>query len=118
MPTVFVISQDWTLRAGVRAELRERGVEALGMESCDQAAQALAAGAAPGAVVLDAGEGFPGDATASALARLARMAPLVAVVSRATPPPDLPKEARILQRPVRVEEVVQFVLSLLAGQVA
>jgi DNA-binding response OmpR family regulator len=118
MPTVFVISQDWRLRAGVRAELRERGVDARGMESFDQAAQAMAAGATPDAVVLDAGEGFPGDATASGLARLARMAPFVAVLSGATPPPDLPKEARILQRPVRVGEVVRCVLSLLAGQVA
>ena len=41
MPTVFVIAQDWQLRTSVRAELREQGVEALGMERVDDAAQAI-----------------------------------------------------------------------------
>jgi DNA-binding response OmpR family regulator len=118
MPSVFLISQDWTLRAGVRAELRERGVDALGMESFEQALQALVGGAAPDAIVLDAGEGIPRDATSSAVARLARAAPLLAVVSATLPPPELPKVARILRRPVRVEEIVQGVLTLLAGQAA
>ena len=41
MPVVFVVARDWTLRMGVRAELRELGIEALGMESAEDAGRAL-----------------------------------------------------------------------------
>jgi hypothetical protein len=35
MAVVFVVSRDWTLRATVRAELREAGVDAMGLETAD-----------------------------------------------------------------------------------
>ena len=47
MHTVFVIATDWTLRAGVRAELRELGIDALGMDSADDAGRALAENQTP-----------------------------------------------------------------------
>lgn len=33
MIVVFVIASDWTMRTAVRAELRELGIDALGMDS-------------------------------------------------------------------------------------
>ena len=53
MAIVFVIARDWTLRAAVRAELCELGIEALGMESAEDVGRALAAGQLPAAVVLE-----------------------------------------------------------------
>ena len=46
MPTVFIIGKDWKLRSLVRAELREHGIEALGMETPQEAAQAVEIGRA------------------------------------------------------------------------
>jgi len=114
MPTVFVIAKDWTLRAGVRAELREMGVEALGMETPDDAAQAIAGGTMPDAVVLDTATE---DAAAPTVSQIARRVPLVLVASRTTPLPELPA-ARVLWRPVRVGEVAASVRQLLEGRAA
>ncbi len=101
MPTVFVISKDWSLRLAVRSELLHAGVEALGMESVDDLARAVAQGTAPSAVVLDvAGEG----AALSA--------------SRVEPAPPLEGAAAVLYRPVRVGEIVARVRQLLEGQAA
>ena len=112
LPTVFVIGSDWTLRASERAELRELGIEALGMESADDAARALAAGTVPAAVVLDAtGE----DTGNPALAQLAKRVPFVVVASRTQPAPALEAAAVVLYRPVRVGDVVARVKQLLAG---
>ena len=113
MPTVFVIGQDRQLRANVRAELREQGVEALGMESLDDAAQAIATGTIPAAVVFDAaGEAVPEPA----LANLARRVPVILVASRTTAAPSLEGIAAVLWRPVRVGEVVEQVKQVLKGQ--
>lgn len=113
MPTVFVIGQDWTLRANVRAELREQGVEALGMESLDDAAQAVAKGTIPAAIVLDStGEGD----VSPALVNLAQRIPVILVASRATAAPSPEGIAAVLWRPVRVGEVVEQTLKLLKGQ--
>ena len=120
MPTVFVISSDWSLRATVRAELLHAGIEALGMESVDDLAQAAAQGRAPSAVVLDvAGEGSALSAAATgALANLARRVPVVMVASRVGPTPPLESVAAVLYRPVRVGEIVARVRQLLEGQAA
>src|ERR1700730_13194111 len=40
MAIVFVIARDWTLRTPVRAELRELGIDALGMESPEDVGRA------------------------------------------------------------------------------
>lgn len=112
MPTVFVIGKDWMLRAGVRAELRELGIEALGMETLADAQAALAAGTLPSAVVLEA------DAADPTLAQLARRAPLLVVASRTVETPAIAAAAAVLYRPVRVGEVVARVKQLLEGQAA
>ncbi len=121
MPTVFVISKDWTLRVAVRAELRHLGVEALGMESVDDLARAVAQGKMPSAVVLDAsGEGalLSAPAAQAALANLAKRVPLVVVASRAEPAPPIEGAAALVYRPVQVGEIVARVQRLLEGQAA
>ncbi|HWQ03407.1 MAG TPA: hypothetical protein VNL38_02910, partial [Candidatus Nitrosotenuis sp.] len=98
MPIVFVISADWTLRAGVRAELRERGVEALGMERLADATSAIAAARLPSAIVLDCGEGQPEDANPESVAPLARTAPILAIVPGSGMALPISGAARVLRR--------------------
>jgi hypothetical protein len=113
MPTVFVIGEDWTLRSLVRAELREHGVEALGMETPEEAARAAAAGTVPSAVVLDA-TSLGGEP--AALPFLARSVPVLVVTSPGAPAPAW--AAAVLRRPVRVGEIVAGVENLLKGLAA
>jgi len=101
------------LRTGVRAELREKGIEALGMESLDDAAKAIAAGQMPSAVVLEAGAGAENP---QALEQWARRVPVIVVASRWDPP--LESAAAVLYRPVRVGDVVARVLQALQGHPA
>lgn len=114
MPVVYVIGEDWTLRAGVRAELRELGIEALGMETAADAGTALAAGQTPSAIVLDANSKAASD---PAIQKLVRCVPAVIVASR-TSTVDLASAAKTLFRPVQIREIVAAVLELLKGQVA
>lgn len=118
MPTVFVISRDWTLRVTVRAELLHEGLEALGMESVDDAARALARDNVPSAIVLDAAEADATSSTRAALSHLAKRIPIVVVASRAESAAPLEGAAALLYRPVRVSEIVARVKQLLAGQTA
>lgn len=123
MPRVFVISEDWSLRALVRAELLHAGVHALGMDSVGDLAVALARGDTASAIVLDAAaiERATGP-TRAALARLARRVPIVLVASRSEisgrPDTLLEGVAAVLVRPVTVGEIVARVLGLLRGQAA
>ena len=112
MPVVYVIAEDWGLRAGVRAELRERGIEALGLESASDAGVALAADEMPDVIVLDAGAKA---ASEPAIQLLAERVPTIVIASR-TEAAETPKGARILRRPVRVAEIVEAVLELLQGK--
>jgi len=118
MPTVFVISKDWTLRVTVRAELLHAGVEALGMESGDDAARTLAQGKIPSAVVLDAALQDSAPSSRAALANLAKRVPVVVVASRSEPVSPLEGAAALLYRPVGVGEIVARVKQLLKGQAA
>jgi DNA-binding response OmpR family regulator len=115
MPVVFVIATDWKLRAAVRAELRERGIDALGMDSAEDAGRGLAGGAMPAVVVLEANAELAGD---PAIQRLVARVPTVLVASR-TETVALPRVAAVLYRPVRIGEIVEKVSELLArGQAA
>ncbi len=111
MPLIFVIAQDWILRVGVRAQLRELGIEALGMESADDAAKALVEGHVPAAVVI---EGAAAAAAHPAIENLARHVPVIVVASRMEPV-TLPSAAAILYRPVRVQDVVAQAQRVLQG---
>ena len=130
MPVVFVIAEEWRLRAAVRAELRERGIKALGMETIDNAGRAIAAGDAPSVIVLDANlldanmlDASVPDANAAAtsgapLRTLLRRVPAVLIASRTTSnaPPTNEQFRKVLFRPVQVSEIVAAVLELLKGQ--
>ena len=67
MPVVSVIATEWKLRAAVRAELRERGIDALGMDSAEDVGRAVAGGTMPGVVVLEANAELAGDAAVQSL---------------------------------------------------
>jgi hypothetical protein len=115
MPIVFIIARDWTLRAGLRAELRERGIEALGMDSAEDAGRAFAEGQVPVVVVLEAIAEFAGDA---AIQSLVKRVPTVLIASRIQTVPLSPAAA-VFYRPVRIGEIVNKVLELLkAGHAA
>lgn len=121
MPCVLIVSKDWALRAGVRAELREAGLDARGMDSLAEVGEALARGAAPAAIVLDAAlEATPVER--AAVANLARHASVLVVASHVDPgasPADwMSSAAEILYRPVRVGEIVARVRKLVEGQAA
>jgi DNA-binding response OmpR family regulator len=113
MPLVFVVSAEWDLRGAVRAELREAGVEALGMETVEDMARMIAAGVAPMLVVLDGAE-LQKMETRTALRNLASRVPLLVIDSRLNPAPPLPGAQTIL-RPVQVKEIVARVLALLSS---
>ncbi|HLW82493.1 MAG TPA: hypothetical protein VKS20_10685 [Candidatus Acidoferrales bacterium] len=112
MPVVFVVAEEWMLRAGIRAELRERGIKALGMENAEEIGRAIAAGEAPSAIVLDASAKAASD---PAVQQLVRHTPTVVIASRvATSPPPHPA-AKVLFRPVQIGEIVAAVSDLLNG---
>ena len=114
MPVVFVIGEDWKLRAGVRAELRERSIHALGIETAADAARAIASGESPTAIVLDV------DAKAAsepAIQSLASRVPTIVIASRTTTV-ALGSAAKIFFRPVQIREIVAAVIELLKGQAA
>lgn len=113
MPTVFIIARDWPLRAMVRAELLEQGVNAMAMQIAAEAGARIAAGVLPSAVVLEAsGEIDPG------LESLSRRVPFVVVASGFDSDVWPDSAARVLRRPVRVAEVVAAVLDILHGRPA
>jgi hypothetical protein len=98
------------MRTAVRAELREMGVEALGMDSADDPDRAIASGKLPNAVVLEATEELLGN---PGIWNLVQRAPAVLIASR-TVHLSLPDAAAVFYRPVRVAEIVARVSALLA----
>jgi DNA-binding response OmpR family regulator len=109
MPVVFVIATEWKLRAAVRAELRERGIDALGMDSAEDVGRALAGGTMPAVVVLEANAELAGD---PAIQGLVARVPTILVASR-TETVALPRVAAVFYRPVRIGEIVAKVSELL-----
>jgi hypothetical protein len=120
MPLVFVIAQDWTLRTAVRAELRERGIDALGMDCAEDIGRAIASGQMPAAVVL---EGTHELASSAAIRNLMGRVPTILIASRTEKIP-LPEGLNengaprkytgvALYRPVQVGEIVSRVLDIL-----
>lgn len=116
MPLVFVIARDWTLRTSVRAELRERGIDALGMDSPDNAGAAIASNQIPAVIVLEATSQLASD---PGIRDLASRVPTILIASRTERIPLVQSEQEskpfgaVLYRPVRVDEIVSRVLSFL-----
>ena len=114
MPVVFIVSREWDLRGAVRAELREAGIDALGLETIEDLARMIARGIAPSLVVLD-GAQLHDPETRQALQNIASRVPLLVVDSRLNPAPPLPG-AKILRRPVQVKEIVACALQMLSSR--
>jgi DNA-binding response OmpR family regulator len=113
MPVVFIVSHEWDLRGAVRAELREAGIAAIGMQAVDDMARTIAGGIVPDLVVLD-GKYLHDPPTRQALQNLASRVPVLVVDSRLNPAPPLPG-AQLLTRPVQVKEIVARVLARLGA---
>ncbi|HEV7968791.1 MAG TPA: hypothetical protein VGP19_14540 [Candidatus Acidoferrales bacterium] len=110
MPVVFVIAADWTLRTTVRAELREMGIEALGMDSAEDVGRAIASGGLPNLVVLEATAELLADPRIqNSVQRV-----LTVLIASRTEKLSLPEVPAILYRPIRVAEIVALVSELLA----
>lgn len=108
MPVAFVISEEWIFRAGIRAELRERGWQALGLESATDVGQAIAAGDMPAVMVID------GNAVAAsdpAIQQLVERIPAI-VIAPGTRSIPLGSAAKVLFRPVQIGEIVAAVVEL------
>lgn len=112
MPVAFVISEEWMLRAGVRAELRERGIEALGMESASDVGGAMAAGESPTVLVID---GHAKAASDPAVQKLVERVPAIVIAPRTTTV-ALGCAAKLLFRPVQIGDIVSAVVELLQGR--
>jgi hypothetical protein len=113
MPVVFIVSGEWDLRGAVRAELREAGIEALGMETVEDMAQTIAGGIAPALVVLD-GAQLHRPETRQALQNLSSRMPMLVIDSRLNPASPLPG-AQTIFRPVQVKGIVARVLGMLSS---
>ena len=111
MAAVFIVSGEWNLRGAVRAELREAGITAMGMENLDDMARTIARGSAPDAVVVD-GEILRGEESREKLQNLATRVPVLVVGSRVDPPPAV-SGAEVMLKPVRVKQIASRVLNLL-----
>jgi DNA-binding response OmpR family regulator len=112
MPVVFIVSGDWDLRGAVRAELREAGIEALGLETVEDMARVIAGGIAPSLVVLD-GAQLHNQEIRQALENLSSRVPLLVIDSRLDPAPRLPGATTVL-RPVQIKEIVARLLTMLS----
>lgn len=110
MPVVFIIAHDWNLRAGLRAELRERGIEALGMDAPADAGSALASGQLPAVVVLEAIPALAGD---PGIGKLVESVPTILIASRTETVPLRPVDT-VIYRPVRLGEIVARVHQLIS----
>jgi hypothetical protein len=116
MPVVFVISPEWTLRTMVRAELREAGIEAHGMEGTNDLTEALARGVTPSLIVLDGVE-LENPAARQTLENLPPSIAILIMDSRIMPASALPS-AEVLRRPVQVRDIVSWVLKRLGRKIA
>lgn len=113
MPVVFIVSAEWDLRGAVRAQLREAGIEALGMQTVEDMGRTIARGIAPSLAVID-GAQLHETETRQVVQNLSTRLPLLVIDSRLSPAPPLPGAETIL-RPVQVKEIVARVLAMLSS---
>lgn len=115
MPVVIILARDWSLRAPLRAELRECGIDALGMDSAEDVGRLLAGGRVPALAVVEATSEF---ADSRAIQSLLKRVPAILIASRTETVP-LPPAAAVFYRPVSIGQIVSRVLELLkAGHAA
>ncbi len=110
MPIVFLISEDWMLRTGLRAELREAGIEAMGFENANDALSAMNGEIVPTLVVLDST-----SAQDPALTQFSRSIPRLLVAPRTEPAPHSDASTTVVFRPVSIGDLTARVKQLLQG---
>ncbi len=110
VPVVFMIATDQKLRTAVWVELREFGIDALRMDSLDDAGRAFARGRMPGVIVLEATPELVGN---PAIQNLVERIPTILIASR-TETVSLPRNTVVLYRPITIGEIVTKVRELLA----
>lgn len=113
MPVVLIVSCVWDLRGAVRAELREAGVEALGLETIDEMSRMIARGVTPSLIVVDGAQLYEPQ-TRTAVENVSSRVPVLVIDSRLNPAPEL-AGAETMRRPVRVQEIVSRVLEMLSS---
>jgi hypothetical protein len=109
IPVLIILAHDWTLRACLRAELRERGINALGMDSTEDIGRVLADGRMPALIVAEATSEF---ADSRAIQALLKRVPAILIASR-TDTVALPPAAAVFYRPVSIGQIVSRVRELL-----
>jgi DNA-binding response OmpR family regulator len=112
MPVVFIVSGEWDLRGAVRAELREAGIDALGMESVEDMARMIASGIVPSVVILDS-EQLHRRKMREAVQSLSSRVKVLMIASQLNPEPPLPGAITIM-RPVQLKEIVARILAVLS----
>jgi len=103
---VFIVGRDWKFRALLRAELVEKGFEAMGLESLDEAGRLLASGTLPRLTVFDMTD-FDAARNLARLLALAKSGRLLLLIS---PGMALPQElcaATTMARPVAIGPIVE-----------
>lgn len=125
MPVVFVIARDWKLRTAVGAELREIGIDAVGIDAADDGRQLIGCGTIPAAIVLEATGDLVSD---PAIHSLVCRIPTIWIASRTekipfplagSGQPANSSPGALLYQPVRIGEIVARVRDILQkGQAA
>lgn len=116
MSQICIVGRDWKFRALVRAELREEGYEALGLETLDEVGKAIARrDLSPAALVFDLSESDDPDRDLASLHSLAHSLPIILIASHAhlPVPSALPEGITLLYRPLAVSDVLNRVRALL-----
>ncbi len=111
---VFIIGRDWKFRALLRAELLEKGLEAMGLESLDEAGQLVASGTLPHLTVFDMTDYDAGRDLGRLLA-LGKSGRLLLLVSLGTKLPQELSGVTTLSRPITVGTIVEKICRRLPG---
>jgi len=111
MPVIFIVSGEWNLRGAVRAELREAGLAALGMETVEDMARTIAGGIVPDLVVLDGAQLLRPESR-QPLENLSSRLPVLVIDSRVSSAPPL-QGSQTIVRPVQIKEIVARVFAML-----
>jgi DNA-binding response OmpR family regulator len=109
MKTIFVVGQEWSFRALLRAQLREEGYRALGLATLGEAAEALVSSPAPALLVFDTAGAAPGEIQRQLPALAARLPVLVVAGAQEEVPVRV---QRLLRRPLQIAGIVQAVKEL------
>jgi hypothetical protein len=110
---VFIIGRDWKFRALLRAELVQKGLEALGLESLDEAGQLIASGTPPRLTIFDMND-FEATGDLAHLLALCQSGRLLLLVSPGTKLPQQLASAATLSRPVSIGTIAEEIFRILS----